>query len=126
LPICSYINHDALTFLPGRYDAPCDPVCAMPVRIQGGSFCESGESGLRQPAVVHQPCKANRRKIMSGVIEGTLPVEISEIGKTKVGLQQKSADGTEQRIELEMHQAEELANWLRAWLEESREGLVNE
>ena len=63
---------------------------------------------------------------MSGIIDGSQPVEISEIEKTRVGLEQKSADGTEQRIVLEMHQAEELANWLRAWLEESREGLVNE
>jgi len=63
---------------------------------------------------------------MSGIIEGTLPVEIGEIENTRVGLQQKSVDGGEQRIVLEMHQAEEIANWLRAWLEESREGLVNE
>ncbi len=63
---------------------------------------------------------------MSGIIQGERPLEIGEVDKNRVFLQQTDAQGNVNRIELPMQQVEELDQWLTAWLEESKEGLVNE
>jgi len=63
---------------------------------------------------------------MSGIIQGPQSLEIGEVDKNRVFLQQTDAQGSVNRIELSMQQVEELDQWLTAWLEESKEGLVNE
>ncbi len=63
---------------------------------------------------------------MSGIIDGPQPLEIGEVDKNRVFLRQTDAEGNVNRIELSMQQVEELDQWLTAWLEESKEGLVNE
>ena len=57
---------------------------------------------------------------MSGILEGTSPVEISA-EDTKVVL---SRDGAS--ITLELHQAEQLLNWLQGFVEQVRESLAEE
>ncbi len=63
---------------------------------------------------------------MSGIIQGPRPVEIGEVDRNRVFLQQTDEEGNANRIELSMQQVEEIDQWLTAWLEESKEGLVNE
>ena len=63
---------------------------------------------------------------MSGIIEGARPIEIGEVNKETVFLSQTDAEGNTHRIELEMPQVEAVTQWLTAWLEESKEGLVDE
>lgn len=62
---------------------------------------------------------------MSGIIQGERPLEIGEVDDNRVFLQQTDAQGQVNRIELQMQQVETLDQWLTAWLEESKEGLVN-
>ena len=61
---------------------------------------------------------------MSGIFEGTLPVEIAkEAGKVVL---KQNTDAGEQTVTLELGQAEKLLNWLQGYVEQTMEALAEE
>ena len=61
---------------------------------------------------------------MSGILEGTLPVEIAkEAGKVVL---KQNTDAGEQTVTLELGQAEKLLNWLHGYVEQTMEALAEE
>ena len=63
---------------------------------------------------------------MTAITGGQSPIEVTEAGFGLANLQQQSESGEQQTITLDVHQAEELYNWLTQFVRGAREEVSQE